>query len=75
MVNKPKLALGLVFYLNAFYDLDTERSIADAQPIPWSKIVQYGHYHALGEEGTEDLLYLIRTADNAYLRRAAEKRK
>jgi len=75
ITNKPKLATGLVFFFDAFYDLDTERSTVNLDPIPWSKIVAYGQYHGLGTEGIEDLLYLIREADNAYLRRVAEKRK
>lgn len=75
ITNKPKLASGLQFFFDAFYDLDTERSLADMDPIPWSKIVAYGEYHGLGEEGISDLLYLIREADNAYLRRVGEKRK
>lgn len=75
IANKPKLAPGLQFFFDAFYDLDTERSLADMAPIPWSKIKDYGEYHKLGEEGISDLLYLIREADNAYLSRVCEKRK
>jgi hypothetical protein len=73
--NKPQLAPGLDLFLSAFYDLDTERSLADLQPIPWSKVVEYGKFHGLAREEVDDLLYFIRAADNAYLRRMAEKRK
>lgn len=75
IVNKPKLAPGLVFFFDAFWELDTERSLADLAPIPWSKVIMYGKEHGLGVEDREDLLYLIREGDNAYLRRMAEKRK
>jgi len=75
ITNKPKLAPGLTLFLEAFYDLDTERSLADLQPIPWSKIVEYGQFHGLGKAEVSDLLYFIREADNAYLQRLAARRK
>lgn len=75
IVNKPKLPAGLIFFLDAFRDLDTERTLTDLCPIPWSKIIMYGEYHGLNAEDVSDLLYLIREADNAYLRRVAQKRK
>ena len=75
VTNKPKLASGLMFFFDAFYDLDTERSLADLHPIPWSKIVLYAEYHQLKREEADDLLYLIREVDNAFLRRLAERRK
>ena len=72
---KPKLASGLTFFFDAFYDLDTERSLADLHPIPWSKIVLYAEYHGLKKEEADDLLYFIREVDNAFLKRLAERRK
>lgn len=75
LVSRPTIPVGLAFFVDAFWDLDTERSLVDLEPIPWSKIVQYGAYYRLGAEMADDLLYLIRRADNAYLRRMAEKRK
>ena len=75
VMNKPRLATGLVFFIDAFWDLDSERSTLNLDPIPWSKIVRYGEFYGLEKEAIEDLLYLIREADNAYLRRIAEKRK
>lgn len=75
ILSKPTIAAGLSLFLEAFYDLDTERSLADLQPIPWSKIVQYGEYHGLKRDEVSDLLYFIREADNAFLQRVAAKRK
>lgn len=75
VTNRPKLATGLQLFFDAFYDLDTERSLADLQPIPWSKIVQYAEYHEFSREATDDLLYFIREADNAFLHKLSERRK
>lgn len=75
VLNKPKLVVGLRFFFDAFYDLDTERSLADLQPIPWSRIVGYAKYHELNRGDTDDLLYFVREADNAFLAKLAERRK
>lgn len=72
VLNRPKLAPGLKFYLDAFYELDTERNLTDLQPIPWSSIVHYADRYETNEE---DLLYLIRAADNEYLKSTANKQK
>ena len=70
--NKPKLSPGLQVFVDAFYDLDTERSLSDLQPIPWSKTMAYADRYGLNES---DLWYFIREADNAFLHKLAERRK
>lgn len=72
---RPVLPEGLGLFVQVFNDLDTERSLAEYQPIPWSKIVQYGEYYQFPAADVEDLLYVIRQVDNAYLRRLVAKNK
>lgn len=69
---KPKLGLGLQFFLTAFYDLDTERDLSTMQPIAWSSIVNYAKFY---NADISELLYFIRKMDNAYLTKLAAKRK
>ena len=76
IANKPKLKHWTVFYLNAFYDLDTERSLGEEpSSIPWSKIKEYALFHDFDEQLTLDFLRIIRKADAAYLTKLIEKRK
>lgn len=68
---KPKVNLGLSIYLEAFFELDTERQIGmSIGRIPWHCIVQYGHYY---EMNVEELLFFVRKMDDAYLDRVARK--
>lgn len=70
LVDQPRLPVGLVMYLEAFYELDTERTHTMSRDgisvarIPWSKIVNYGtHYNY----DTDELLFFIRKMDDAHL--------
>jgi hypothetical protein len=74
IANAPELQSGLQLYLQAFFDLDAERTHALAlTPIPWTSINAYSIAYGLEEEQTEDLLYLIRKMDNAHLARLSKK--
>lgn len=78
ILNAPQLFQGLEVYLQAFFDLDSERSHSmGLTPIPWSSIVRYAEYQQLDSEQTEDLLYYVRAMDNWNLNRldAESKRK
>lgn len=73
--DRPKLAPGLSLFLTSFYDLDTERDLASLQPIPWSAIIRYGEFNGFSHSELNDLLYLVREADNAYLLHLSQRRK
>lgn len=72
----PKLRFGLLFYLQAFFDLDAERSQGmGIGRIPWSAILSYANYYCLNDESTDDLVYLLRSMDVAHLNRLEAKRE
>ncbi len=74
IANAPTLQIGLQLYLQAFFDLDAERSHAMAvTPIPWTSICAYAFAHNLDDEQREDLLFLVRRLDNAHMERLRKK--
>lgn len=74
IANAPELEKGLNLYLQAFFDLDGERSHAfSPTPIPWSSIKQYCEYYEFDNEQSEDLFFHIRRMDNAHLKRLNAK--
>jgi hypothetical protein len=61
----PTLPLGLVGYLDAFYELDTERHHGQGlMRIPWGSIVRYGQHYGYN---VDELLFFIRRMDDAHL--------
>lgn len=76
IANAPELISGLQLYLQAFYDLDSERShAAGLTAIPWTSISNYAKAFELDEEQTEDLFFFVRKLDSEHLKRLAEKQK
>lgn len=72
--NAPSLRIGLSLYYEAFFELDSERSIGMMLgSIPRSKIIDYADRYEFGYELTEDFVYLIRAMDNAHLAKMREK--
>lgn len=72
--NAPELQIGLQLYLQAFFDLDSERSHGSGlKSIPWSAIKDYCEAHELDEEQTEDMFYFVKKMDNAHLNRLEAK--
>jgi len=72
--NAPQLEMGLELYWEAFWDLSTCRAVGmGAGPIPWLAIRDYGLTFGLDEDQQEDLVYLVRMMDNAYLTHQSEK--
>lgn len=72
--NAPDIEAGLDLFIQAFFDLDTERSHGLAlTAIPYSAILNYARQYELDEETTSDMLFLIRRMDNAHLRRLEKK--
>lgn len=74
MLNAPELQIGLQLFLQAFFDLDTERSHSmGIVLIPWSSIKDYARTYEFDEEQTEDLLFLIRAMDIAHTKNISKK--
>lgn len=74
IANAPELQIGLQLYLQAFFDLDSERSHEFApKPIPRSKVAEYIKELDLNEEQAEDLFFFIRKMDGAHLTRLEAK--
>lgn len=73
---QPKLNEGDLFYFNAFYELDTERSHGmGLVRIPRSAVMDYAAECGLGSQEAYDFLYVIRQLDDANLEALAAKRK
>ena len=67
-VDEPVLYLGLDIYLEAFYELSSNRSTGfDIGPIPWTAVCQYSEFY--GFEGLQSyaLFHHVRALDNVYL--------
>jgi hypothetical protein len=64
--SQPRLPVSLVMYLEAFYELDTERSIGPGVMgrIPWSKIILYGEHYGFD---LDELVFFIRKMDDAFI--------
>lgn len=62
-------------FIDAFYDLTTERNLVDLCPIPWSKIKEYADEYGFAGEIREDLYRYIREMDVAYITQQANKQK
>lgn len=76
IANAPELYKGLHLYLQAFFDLDSERSHSmGITVIPWSAIHNYARAYDFSEEQKEDLIYFLRAMDTAHTKRLHEKSK
>ena len=76
IANAPELEMGLQLYLQAFFDLDCERSHAMAPTaISWTSVQDYAKAFEFDEEQTEDLHFFIRRMDSEHLKRIATKIK
>ncbi len=74
IANAPELKPGLNLFLQAFFDLDAERTHAlTLTPIPWTSIKAYAEAYDFDDEQTEDLLYHVRRMDDEHLKRLAKK--
>lgn len=74
IANAPELRIGLQLYLQAFFDLDSERSHDFApKAIPRSKVAEYAKELELDEEQAEDLFFFVKKMDGAHLKRLEAK--
>lgn len=65
--NKPELFMGLALFLNAWFDLDTERDRTKFRRITRSMCFQYAVDYDLDEEQKDDLWYFINAMDQEFL--------
>lgn len=73
--NAPELDIGLQLYLQAFFDLDSERSHAfSLVRIPSSAIRSYAREFDLDEVQSELLIFYINEMDNAHLKKLNAKK-
>ena len=76
IANAPELRLGLQLFIQAFFDLDSERSHSmGLVAIPWTSINDYAKAYNFDEEQTEDLFFFIRKLDTSHLKRLESKNK
>lgn len=76
IANAPELYEGLQLYLQAFFDLDSERSHGmGITMIPWQSINYYAMAYEFTDDQKEDLMYFIRKMDVAHTKRLQEKNK
>lgn len=76
IANAPRLMPGLDLYLNAFFDLDSERTHGfSLSPIPWQSIYNYAKAWEFDKEQLEDLVYFVRKLDLAHLNRLRKKQE
>lgn len=76
IVNAPELQNCLYLYLQAFFDLDCERSHAfGPSPIPWTSINDYANAFNFDQEQKDDLFYFIRQMDGKHLEKLRQKQR
>lgn len=76
ILNKPKLLQGLELYLEAFYELNSDRNNGMSMgKIPFTAIKQYADEYEFEGEQRECLFYFIRAIDNAIVKRLNETSK
>lgn len=74
LLHKPLLDMGLKMYLDAFYDLNTERHHGMGyMRIPHSKIREHGLFYGFDEEQMHNLLFYITHMDTAFIKALKEK--
>jgi len=72
IANAPTLLLGSDLWMDAFYELSSERQVGlMLGPIPWSSVRRWGQCFNLDEEQLEDLHWYMSRLDAAFLKHSA----
>ena len=72
--NPPEPSPGELFIFQAFWELDTCRSLGfGIGPIPWTAINKYADVHGLEQDLIEPFTEVIRRMDTAYIERVKPK--
>lgn len=79
IMNAPRLKDGLSLFINAFYDLDSERTYDSNTGLPFSipftAMVTYCNFYSIFGEDAEDMVYYVKEIDSAYVDYITNKRK
>lgn len=74
IANAPKLRIGLRLFLQAFFDLDSERDQGwGLGRIPWTAMRQYALFYELDQEQSDALIHFVQVMDTAFLKWAKDK--
>lgn len=73
-MTSPELNDGLVFYVEIFFKLTTDR-LHEMGPIPTMTILNFANYYDFNQEEENDLLFFIRAMDNTFLEHVSEEQK
>ena len=73
-LDEPQSCPMDVFYLRAFWDLNSTRRY-EMGPVPWDIAVEYGHHVGLDGSIVDAFVAIIRAMDAAYLSWVAEQRR
>lgn len=74
--NKPELDPGLDVYLQAYFDLDGERTHAfGPTAIPVTSMLQYANAFKFDDDQLDDLIYFVRKMDTENLKRVGKLQK
>ncbi len=72
----PELDFGLSLYLDAFLELDSERThFHGPTRIPWSSIARYAEFNEFTKEQAENLFFFVRKLDEQVLKEIEEKQE
>lgn len=72
----PPTALeGQDFFLKIWYELNSCRQLGMGAPgsIPWTAINDWCHINRIDDDQREDVFYMVRALDNAYLQHVSAK--
>lgn len=77
IANAPELLHGLSLYMNAFHDLDTERSNNGFSigRIPWSKCILYADVNGFDKRQQQFLVYFVKLLDSVYIKHFSKDTK
>lgn len=66
ILNAPEVRDDLHFYFTAYLELSSERVPGfGARPLPWSKVIEYGHYY--GADDVDEFRAIMQAVDALYL--------
>ncbi len=76
LASPPRLQEDLIVYLNAFYELCTDRPVGmgGVGAIPFSSIIKFAEVYDFDSEMRDELLYLVRRLDETYINYTSENR-
>lgn len=73
-MTSPDLNDGLVFYVDMFFKLTTDR-LHEMGPIPTMAILNFAKHYNFDQEEESDLLFFIKAMDSTFLEHVATENK